>query len=135
MRIKRLSEATDAKGRKLEIHKIYQPGPIFITKEESEGVDAIDGTLPREEGDRLAGSYVNFYIANKGIVVPVFDDPHDKAAVDTLQEAVPGSQSGHRAGERNFTGRREYPLHHAAAAVTPSKPPPPLLNPPQFLRN
>ena len=86
---RRLSEATDAKGRKLEIHKIYQPGPIFITKEESEGVDAIDGTYPREEGDRLAGSYVNFYIANKGIVVPVFDDPHDQAAVDTLKKLFP----------------------------------------------
>jgi agmatine deiminase len=85
----RLSEATDARGRKLEIHKLYQPGPIFITKEESEGVDGIEGTLPREEGDRLAGSYVNFYIANKGIVAPVFDDPHDKAALETLQKLFP----------------------------------------------
>jgi agmatine deiminase len=88
----RLSEATDAKGRKLEIHKIYQPGPIYITKEESEGVDSIEGTLPREEGDRLAGSYVNFYIANKGVIVPVFDDPHDAAALATLQALFPESE-------------------------------------------
>jgi agmatine deiminase len=84
-----LSEATDAKGRKLEIHKIHQPGPIYITKEESEGVDSIEGTLPREEGGRLAGSYVNFYIANQGVVVPVFDDPHDQAALDTIQKLFP----------------------------------------------
>jgi agmatine deiminase len=84
-----LSETTDAKGRKLEIHKIHQPGPIFITKEESLGVDSIEGTLPREEGDRLAGSYVNFYIANQGVVVPVFDDPHDAAALKALQDLFP----------------------------------------------
>lgn len=85
----RLSEASDAKGRKLEIHKIYQPGPIYITKEESEGVDSIEGTLPREEGDRLAGSYVNFYIANRGVIVPVFDDPYDEAALQTLKTLFP----------------------------------------------
>lgn len=84
-----LSSIKDARGRKLEIHKIYQPGPIYITKEESEGVDAIEGTLPREEGDRLAGSYINFYMANKGAVVPVFNDPHDAAALQQLQELMP----------------------------------------------
>ena len=85
----RLSSETDACGRKLEIHKIYQPGPIYITKEESEGVDAVEGTLPREEGDRLAGSYVNFYIANGGVIVPVFDDPHDAADLAIYQKLFP----------------------------------------------
>jgi len=85
----RLSNATDAKGRKLEVHKIYQPDPISISKEESEGVDTIDGTLPRSEGDRLAGSYINFFIANGGIVMPVFDDPHDQLAIDTLSKLFP----------------------------------------------
>ena len=73
----------------MEIHKIYQPGPIHITEEESQGVDAIEGTLPRQAGDRLAGSYVNFYLANGGAVVPVFDDPHDQAALDALQALMP----------------------------------------------
>lgn len=86
---RRLSEARDARGRKLEIHKIYQPGPIYITEEESQGVDAVEGTLPRQAGDRLAGSYVNFYMVNGGAVVPVFDDPHDQAALDTFQSLMP----------------------------------------------
>jgi agmatine deiminase len=86
---KRLSEATDAKGRKLEIHKIHQPGPLYITKEESLGVDSIDGTLPREEGDRMAGSYVNFLICNGGVVVPIFDDSHDQDALETIQNIFP----------------------------------------------
>lgn len=85
----RLSQATDARERRFEIHKIHQPGPIYITQEESEGVDVVEGTLPRKAGDRLAGSYINFYIANGGVVMPLFDDPHDRAALETLQELFP----------------------------------------------
>lgn len=84
-----LEAETDAKGRKLEVVKLYVPAPITITKEEEEGVDAVDGTLPRLEGDRLAASYVNFYIANGGIVVPGFGDPNDEKAVATLRECFP----------------------------------------------
>ena len=62
---------------------------MTITKEEEEGADAVDGTLPRLEGDRLAASYVNFYIANGGIVVPGFGDPTDEKAVLTLKECFP----------------------------------------------
>jgi len=80
-----LQSETDAKGRPLDVVKIHQPGPIFITEEESQGVDAIDGTLPREAGDRLAGSYVNSYIANDLVVLPVFDDPHDQAAIEAYE--------------------------------------------------
>lgn len=85
----RLSNTVDAKGRRLEIHKIHQPDPIHITLEESQGVDAIAGTYPREEGDRLAGSYINFYIANGGIVAPIFNDLHDQPALQTLQQLFP----------------------------------------------
>lgn len=50
------------------MHKINVPKPILITDEESKGVDAVEGTLPREEGDRLAASYINYYTANGGVV-------------------------------------------------------------------
>ncbi|MBN9326311.1 MAG: agmatine deiminase [Cellulomonas sp. 73-145] len=79
--LKVLESTTDARGRSFEVVKIHQPGPIFITEEESRGVDSIEGTLPREAGDRLAGSYVNSYIGNDLVVLPVFEDPHDDAAV------------------------------------------------------
>ena len=85
-----LEGETDAKGRKLIIHKMYTPAPILITKEESEGVDAVDGTLPREEGDRLAASYVNFYTGNGFIALPVFNDPNDEKAIKLLEEVFPG---------------------------------------------
>lgn len=84
-----LMSQTDAKGRKLEVHKIHQPNPILIQPEEAEGVDAVDGTLPREAGDRMAASYINFYLCNGGAVVPSFGDPHDAPALETLQKLLP----------------------------------------------
>jgi len=84
-----LSSVTDAKGRKLKIHKLYTPKPILITKEESEGVDAIDGTLPRQEGDRLAASYANYYTGNGFVALPIFNDPNDKKAIKLLEELYP----------------------------------------------
>ena len=84
-----LNNETDAKGRKLEIVKLMLPANILITKEESEGVDAVDGTLPRNEGDRLAASYANFYIANGAVVLPVFNDPNDEKAIETLKSVFP----------------------------------------------
>ncbi len=81
-----LENETDAKGRKLEIVKLQQPGPIYISAEQAGGVDAVDGTLPREEGDRLAGSYVNSYIGNDVVVLPVFDDVNDEAAIAAYKE-------------------------------------------------
>ena len=85
-----LSNEVDAKGRKLEIHKLYTPKPILITKSESLGVDAIDGTLPRQEGDRLAASYANYYTGNGFVALPVFNDPNDQKAIDLLTRLYPG---------------------------------------------
>ena len=61
----------DAKGRPLEIIEICQPG-----RKEFEGV-------------RVCASYINFYIANGGIVLPVFDDPADRPAIEALERAFP----------------------------------------------
>jgi agmatine deiminase len=85
-----LSHAKDARGNALEIVKLHQPGPLHLTAEEAQGVDAVAGTQPRNAGDRLAGSYVNSYLGNGIAVVPVFDDPHDDAALDTYRRLLPG---------------------------------------------
>lgn len=84
-----LKHATDAQGRALEVHKIHQPDPVIITADEAAGVDSVDGTLPREEGDRMAASYINFLITNGGVIVPTFDDPHDGPALEQLQALFP----------------------------------------------
>lgn len=81
-----LANTTDAMGRELKIHTIYQPNPIIITPEEANGVHPLEGTMPRQVGDRLAGSYINHYIANGGVIVPLFNDYNDKEALAKLRE-------------------------------------------------
>lgn len=88
--LRRLENATDAKGRKLIVHKLHQPTPILISAEEAAGVDKVRGTLPRKAGDRLAASYVNFYIANDAVIVPRFNDAQDAPAFEKLEELFPG---------------------------------------------
>jgi agmatine deiminase len=80
----RLNNVRDAHGRKLEIHKLLGGSPRTITKEDAEGVDIVKGTKPRQEGDPLGASYINFFIANSGIIVPAYGDEHDTLAVETL---------------------------------------------------
>ncbi len=84
-----LMSSIDARGRMFEVQKIHQPDPITITKTESRGVKLQEGTLPREEGTRLAGSYINFYFVNGGVIVPVFNDPHDAQALTALAQLLP----------------------------------------------
>lgn len=88
----RLSQATDARGRRLEVLKVHQPDPVLISPQEAEGVDSVDGSIPRHAGDRMAASYINFYFCNGGAIVPTFDDPHDGPAIDLLQKALPDRQ-------------------------------------------
>ena len=87
-----LKNVSDAKNRSFTIHKIHCPSPVLITKEESEGVDAVNGTFPRQPGDRLAASYVNYYTANGAIIFPLFDDPKDKDAQALLEKVYPDRQ-------------------------------------------
>lgn len=90
--LERLNQATDAQGRRLEVHKIHQPGPLYITEAESGGIDMLEGSHPRRAGQRMAGSYINFYIANRGIIAPIFDDPYDTAALEKLRMLFPERQ-------------------------------------------
>lgn len=85
----RLMSATDAQGHSLEVHKIHQPNPMFMTQEEADGLDNVDTAFSRPVGERLAGSYINFYIANGGIIAPQFNDEYDQDALNTLAELFP----------------------------------------------
>jgi agmatine deiminase len=86
----RLKSEQDARGRKLKITKLPMPGPLFATGKEASGVIAREGTLPRKEGDRLAASYANFYIANGGVVMPLLDPRTDSVAVSRMKKLFPG---------------------------------------------
>jgi agmatine deiminase len=54
-------------------------------------------TLPMPEpihfaGQRLPASYANFYIANQIVLVPIFGDPNDRVALNTLARLFPSRQ-------------------------------------------
>jgi agmatine deiminase len=62
-----LVEMRDAKGRRLKVHRIPSPGKIL-----------------NEDGEVMPASYVNFYIANRGVIVPTYGSDYDNAAVQAL---------------------------------------------------
>jgi agmatine deiminase len=85
----RLSDARDARGRRLKIHKIPMPGPLEMTDVEASGLMPRPGTKSRRGGERLAASYVNFYIANGGVIVPMLDRRLDAKVIAQIQGIFP----------------------------------------------
>jgi agmatine deiminase len=69
--LRRLQSATDQAGKPLNIVEIPMPGAVVF------------------EGRRLPASYANFYIANGIVLAPVFNDPNDRIALNTLSELFP----------------------------------------------
>jgi agmatine deiminase len=86
---RRLEAAVDARGRALEVLLLPSPGPLTSSAEEVAGVEMMTGTQPRRSGDRLAGSYVNFYLANGRVVMPLLDERHDEEAARILSATFP----------------------------------------------
>jgi agmatine deiminase len=85
----RLNDEQDARGERLKVHKLPAPRPLYFSDKEAAGVVRREGTKARQAGDRLAASYVNFYIANGGIVMPLLDPRTDRAAAARLKRLFP----------------------------------------------
>lgn len=90
--LKVLEQAVDARGRRLKVHKLPLPRPVTVTEEECQGLDICGDSPSRVPGERLAASYVNFYIANKSVVMPGFGDPADRTAREVLRKLFPGRE-------------------------------------------
>ena len=86
----RLHDARDARGRRLRVTRLPMPGPLTLRAREAAGIVAREGSKPRRAGERLAASYVNFYIANGGIVMPLLDARTDRLAAARLRRLFPG---------------------------------------------
>ena len=67
--LRRLKAA--AETRPLRITTIPFPRPVMMN------------------GERLPASYANFYIANGAVLVPTFNDPNDRVALNGIAEAFP----------------------------------------------
>lgn len=87
--LKALENSTTADGRKITVHKLPLPKPVLITEHECEGLDTMDGLPTRTANERLAASYVNFYISNGAIVMPFFNDKNDEIARNILASLFP----------------------------------------------
>lgn len=61
-----------------------------MTAQEAAGIEAVPGNKLRRGGDRLAGSYVNFYIANRHVVMPLLDARTDRRARAVIAGLFPG---------------------------------------------
>ena len=84
-----LETNTDASGSRFTVHKLHQPGPLYMTEEERASfpqwmLEEFEWT----EG-RLAGSYVNFVLTNRRVVFPLLDPETDPGASETLARAFP----------------------------------------------
>ena len=66
-----LKNMNDQDGKPLRIETLPMPAPVFF------------------DGQRLPASYANFYIANNLVLVPTFNDPHDRVALNTLGKLFP----------------------------------------------
>ncbi len=87
-----LEKAVDAGGRAIKVHKLPLPAVMFASADEYATVDKIanaPANMTRETNHRLAGSYINFYLCNGGLIVPTFDDPNDTVAANILADCFP----------------------------------------------
>jgi agmatine deiminase len=66
-----LKNMRDQDGQCLRVETLPMPAPVYF------------------EGQRLPASYANFYIANKIVLVPLFNDANDRVALDTLAKLFP----------------------------------------------
>ena len=70
--LERLKAARNVHGKAFEIVELPMPAPVIF------------------EGQRLPASYANFYIANNLVLVPTFNDPNDRKALNILADVFPG---------------------------------------------
>ena len=67
-------ELAGANAGRLRVVKIPYPRPVVM------------------HGERLPASYANFYIGNGVVLVPTFNDPNDRVALNRLAELLPDRQ-------------------------------------------
>jgi len=69
--LRRLRGETNESGRKLTVIELPLPTPVWFRRQ------------------RLPASYANFYIANAAVLVPTFNDPQDRTALNILADLFP----------------------------------------------
>jgi agmatine deiminase len=69
--LERLRAARNLQGQPFEIRTLPMPAPVLF------------------DNQRLPASYANFYICNQLVLVPTFNDPNDRIALNILADCFP----------------------------------------------
>ena len=72
--LQRLKSMKDQDGCPFHVETLPLPKPVFF------------------HGQRLPASYANFYIANRLVIVPTFNDSNDRLALNILAKLFPGRE-------------------------------------------
>jgi agmatine deiminase len=104
-----LKSARNLDGKPFHVVELPMPAPVIF------------------DGQRLPASYGNFYIANRLVLVPTFNDPNDRKALGILAELFPDREIiGIHCGDFIWglgalhCMTQQQPLHGAAAPSAPS---------------
>jgi agmatine deiminase len=62
------------------------------------------GAVLDEDGEVIPASYMNFYIGNAAVVVPLYGQPNDQAAIETLRGIFPGRDIVGQRADHILTG-------------------------------
>jgi len=65
------------------------------------------------DGVRLPASYTNFYIGNGVVLVPTFNDPNDRIALNTIADLMPAHRVVGMVSPAPRASTREPLLAHA----------------------
>lgn len=71
-----LEAMTDAKGRQLEVIKIPSPNLVLD-----------------DEGEIMPASYLNFYISNDSVIIPIYGSANDDRAVQEISKHFPNRKA------------------------------------------
>ena len=94
-------EILEANG--LKVLLVNCPNPyLSLTEEEASAIVADPNAKPRLKGDRLAGSYVNFYMGKDFIILPKFNVKEDLEAYNLLNNFYNGKKKIHQIESRKI---------------------------------
>jgi len=71
-----LETMTDAKGRKIDVVRIPSPNLVLD-----------------DEGQIMPASYLNFYISNDSVIIPIYGSPNDDLAVQAIAKYFPNRKA------------------------------------------
>lgn len=75
-----------------KVIKVPVPSNMYLSKTEEDGLIKNSLSIDRKQGRRLAGSYVNFYMSDKFIILPKFNVEEDRIAYSILNDFYKGKK-------------------------------------------